>query len=176
LHSLQEIHYTMNELGMIYANVPAWEQTRKFCRETLRKYGFGNRTAMEASIHEEIPELFKYMNQEREINNGHIHFSKIYFNLSFLNLTGSMIIGKRHSFEDPKFNKLLQDSLDFIKGGLLGISMMAAYPFLRYVFPAALGYNTQMRAVQGIQRYAKVFNTSMLWYRKRITESLEFLR
>jgi len=111
---------------------------------------------MELQIHEEIQDLLISMEEDMAKNKGQIYFSEMYFNFSFLNLTGSTVIGTRHSINDPKIKKLLQDSYDFISSGVFGTGLLVAFPFLRFLFPQALGYNTQMKAVKGIQGYAKV--------------------
>ncbi len=111
---------------------------------------------MEQLMHEEIEHLLKFMEKDRKHSNGKIHFSIHYFHISFINVMASLIMGSRHSYEDPQLHKLLKDSVDFVKNGVFGAGLLTAYPFLRFVFPDALGYNVQMAAANGVAEYATV--------------------
>jgi len=130
---------------------------RKFCRDTLREYGYGSREAMQNLVMDELTELLKHMDSDRQQNkDGRVRFTVNYFHRSFANLIANMMMGKRFHYDDPELLSLLHHGHDFIKNGIFGAGILTAFPFLKYVFPEALGYNTQMGAVRGIQQCAKV--------------------
>jgi len=125
-------------------------------KNTLKEYGFGNRGSMEQLIQAELQYLIESMDKQIKENDGRIHFSVHFFHLTFINIMAGMIMGIRHSYEDKDLQKLLKDSVDFIKNGVVGAGLLTAFPFLRFVCPDALGYNVQMEAAKGIREYAKV--------------------
>ena len=143
-------------VGIVFSNGKPWADLRKYCRDTLRTYGFGNRGAMEQLIQDELQHFTMHMDEERKLKNGELHFSVHYFHLAFANIMASLLMGRRQSYEDKDLQKLLKDNMDFVKNGVFGAGLLTAYPFLRFVFPDSLGYKTQMKAVEGIQGYAKV--------------------
>jgi len=130
---------------------------QKFCRDTLRQYGFGNREAMQNLVMEELVELVKCVDEDRLQNTqGRVTFSVNYLHRSFSNLVGTMMMGKRMNYDDPELLELLDHGHNFIKNGIFGAGILTAFPFLKSVFPEALGYTTQIGAAMGIQRCAKV--------------------
>ena len=148
--------YTVLIAGIAFSNGKPWVDVRKYCRDTLRIYGFGNRGAMEKIIQDELQHFTIHMDEERKLKNGKLHFSVDFFHLSFANLMASLVMGARQSYEDKDLQKLLKDSVDFAKNGVFGTGLLTAYPFLRFIFPDPLGHNTQMRAAEGIRGYAQV--------------------
>jgi hypothetical protein len=143
--------------GIAFSTGKAWEVMRKYCMETLRDFGFRNRGAMEQLLHEEIEQFLTFMEEDRKRSNGKIHFSIHYFHISFINVMASLIIGSRHSYEDPQLKNLLQYSDDWVKNGVLGTGLITAFPFLRFICPGLLGYDLQMSALAGLEVYARVW-------------------
>ena len=111
---------------------------------------------MEQIIQDELQNFTTHIDEERKLKNGKLHFSVHYFHLSFANIMASVVMGTRRSYEDKDLQNLLKYGVEFVKNGVFGAGLLIAYPFLRFIFPEALGYNTQMKAAEGIRGYAKV--------------------
>jgi len=128
---------------------------QKFCRDTLRQYGFGNREAMQNLVMEELVELVKCGDEDRlQHTQGRITFSVNYFHRSFFQFGPNYDDGKNMTYDDPELLELLDHGHNFIKNGIFGPGILTAFPFLKSVFPEALGYTTQIGAAMGIQRCA----------------------
>ena len=160
-------------VGISFSTGKPWADLRKYCRDTLRTYGFENRGAMEQIIQDELQHFTSHMDEERKRKKGKLHFSVDYFHLSFANIMASLVMGARRSYEDKDLQKLLKDSVDFVKNGVYATGLLNAYPFLRFIFPDSLGYNTQMKAAEGIGGYAEVRYASSTYL--HITNTKELL-
>jgi len=53
------------------------------------------------------------------------------------------VMGKRFSYTDSEFQDMLKRHTDLTKNGPVGIGLIVAYPFLKYLIPDLLGYNAQ---------------------------------
>jgi len=153
---------------MIFCHGPEWTEIRNFSRNALRNYGYGNRKWMNDLMLNEMAEFVQYMTDEsNSTGDGRVHFNSDYFHRSFLNITLTLVIGKRFNYNDPRLLKLLQYEHLFMKNGILGAGLMTAFPFLRYIFPKALGYDDQIGGLRGHHAIAKVmflFKTITSWY------------
>jgi len=142
---------------MIFSHGPEWTEIRNFSRNTLLNFGYGNRKWMNDLILNEIAECVQYMKDESITNgDGQVHFHSEYFKKSFMSIMATLMLGKRFNYNDKRLLKLLQFEDDFTKNGILGAGLMLAFPFLRYIFPKALGYDDQLRGIRGYHAVARV--------------------
>jgi len=112
---------------------------------------------METVIPTEISIKLREMAKESSSNAGKmIHFTSEYFHKSFAKIMSSIVMGKTFESEDPELTQLLQHQEKFIKNGVLAAGILMAFPFLRYIFPETLGYNSQMKGTIGFRSFASV--------------------
>ena len=89
-------------------------------------------------------------------NTGHNVYFKNYFTKGFLNLVSSLVTGERLPLDNPDLQMLVDASYKFLSVGHMGAGIISAWPFLRFVFPKALGYDRQMEAFHEKKEYGLV--------------------
>ncbi|CAG7822951.1 unnamed protein product [Allacma fusca] len=141
-------------LGIAFGNGEPQETLKVFAHRTLREFGFAKRDSMEALIRIELEDIMQKLNKISQNNGGRTVFER-FFQLGFLNVLWGMLAGKRYSLDDPKLINLLKMNSQWFQSGVFGGGIVFAYPFLRYIFPDALGYNLQQKVNVKIFDYVK---------------------
>ncbi|XP_021961477.1 farnesoate epoxidase [Folsomia candida] len=127
-------------LGIGASHGSVWTKTRNWTFKTLREFGFGKSLAMEGYIQIASDLLFAKIDEKlgTEVNVDY------FFHPPIQTTMWLMIVG-RLSEDDQAHVKLISEKGErFMKSGILGPSLVNAFPFLRYVFPNWLGYKVQM--------------------------------
>jgi len=117
---------TNGHLGIIWSNGERWKTIRRFTMQTLRDMGVGKTT-----IEERILEEVKFVMQYLESSEGNPTCLRRKMSVATSNIIHSVVFGFRYSFEDEKFQKLL-DHIDALFSTNTLLSMEGFLPWLRY--------------------------------------------
>lgn len=91
------------------------------------------------------------------------------FNPSILSTMWQMVLGKVSPEDEPLIKILSEKGDAFVRSGILGMGVVSAFPFLRFVFPKALGYNVQMDYFNTCNKVGKVRQYWLFLYIKKST-------
>lgn len=114
-----------------------WKKQRKFSLQHLRNFGFGRRE-MEEKIYEET----KTFNDILTTRCSQPVFMHNIFDVSVLNGLWAMMAGQRFEIDDERLRKLLSIIHDAFRVVDMSGGMLNQMPFLRFISPGAIGYNT----------------------------------
>ncbi|XP_021961918.1 farnesoate epoxidase [Folsomia candida] len=132
------------KIGIAFSEGELWDKLRPWAFKTLREFGFGKSSDMEHFIQDSSQRLFGTIDDKIGTGKSCDVDVELIFNNPILSIMWQMVVG-RISPEDEPYIKLLAEKGDaFVRSGILGTGIVNAFPFLRFVFPKALGYNVQM--------------------------------
>ncbi|OXA45130.1 Farnesoate epoxidase [Folsomia candida] len=134
-------------LGIVTSRGGVWSKTRNWTFKMLREFGLGKSLAMEGYIQIASDLLFAKIDDKlgTEVNVDY------FFHQPIQTTMWLMVVG-RLSEDDKEDIKLIIDTEErFIKSGVLGPSVVNAFPFLRFVFPNWLGHKVQILAESALQ-------------------------
>ena len=114
--------------GIGLADGQVGKKLRKFTHGCLKHFGFG-KLSFEANI---LKEVDCFINVLKAEGGGSIDFRK-YLQASVANVTFSIVCGKRHSYDDEKFQQLLHETEIVVNQTLKVSVMLSCAPFLKYV-------------------------------------------
>uniref|UniRef100_F6R4L7 Cytochrome P450 family 2 subfamily B member 6 n=1 Tax=Equus caballus TaxID=9796 RepID=F6R4L7_HORSE len=88
--------------GVVFANGERWKTLRRFSLATMRNFGMGKR-----SVEERIQEEAQFLMEELRNTKGALQDPTFFFHAITANIICSIVFGKRFSFRDPEFLRLL---------------------------------------------------------------------
>ncbi|XP_055991605.1 cytochrome P450 2B11-like [Sorex fumeus] len=88
--------------GVVFANGERWKVLRRFSLATMRDFGMGKR-----SVEERIQEEAQCLVEELRNTKGTLQDPTIFFHSITANIICSIVFGKRFSYQDPEFLRLL---------------------------------------------------------------------
>lgn len=117
-----------------------------------------NRSWLRNTLRSELFELVKYYDEEIQSSSDQVvsFDTSGPLKVSFTNLICAMLIGKRHEYSEKRLQDLVVALDKFFRASTLGISVMTAYPVLRFVLGKSLGYYQQLESVEGAHKYSRV--------------------
>ncbi|KAG8542002.1 hypothetical protein GDO81_027706 [Engystomops pustulosus] len=121
-----------NEMGLVSSRGENWKIMRRFTMTTLRDFGMGKSTIEERIIGECV-NLTKYFASFK----GKPFDTTMIMNAAVANIIVPILIGKRMSYDDPQFKRLLSLTNENVR--LMGSPMVLLYdlfPFLE-LFPGS---------------------------------------
>ncbi|XP_021961917.1 farnesoate epoxidase [Folsomia candida] len=132
-------------LGIAFSHGEVWEKLRPWAFKTLKEHGFGKSADMEHFIQVSSQRLFSSIDGKIGTYKKSCDLDvELLFNNSILSIMWQMVVG-RISPEDEPYLKLIGEKGDaFIRASVFATGIVNAFPFLRFIFPKALGYNLQM--------------------------------
>ncbi|KAJ0178311.1 hypothetical protein K1T71_006134 [Dendrolimus kikuchii] len=131
--------YTMRsfgkKLGIVFSDGPTWSSTRLTVLKYLKKFGY-NARFMETYISEECKALVKLRlgDAGKPVTLNHM------FHITIVNIMWQLVAGKRYDLEDQRLKKLCNLITDLFKAVDMSGGVLNFVPFLRYLFPNAIGY------------------------------------
>ncbi|ODM90831.1 Farnesoate epoxidase [Orchesella cincta] len=147
------------KIRVLSANGPsAWGEMRKFITQSWSSCGPMNRDWLRGILKEEVTSFLKYVEELASSSPGRVVPFKAsgFVKVSFTNLLTATLVGKRHeNYGDKKLLGLVAALDKFFRASRIGISVMTAYPWLRFLFGRYFGYHTQLESVAGIHKYSK---------------------
>ncbi|KAM4696317.1 cytochrome P450 2B11-like [Rhinophrynus dorsalis] len=96
--------------GVIFSNGEDWKHMRRFSLMTLKNFGMGKR-----SIKERVKEEAHCLIEELKKTKGVAINPEYYFSQVASNIISSIIFGKRFSYDDPEFLRLMKINHGIIK-------------------------------------------------------------
>ncbi|XP_039105493.1 cytochrome P450 2B11-like [Hyaena hyaena] len=100
--TISSVERVFQGYGVIFANGERWKLLRRFSLSTMRNFGMGKR-----SIEERIQEESQCLVEELRKTQGAFRDPTIFFHSMTANIICSIVFGKRFSYKDPKFQRLL---------------------------------------------------------------------
>nr|XP_056712811.1 cytochrome P450 2K4-like [Euleptes europaea] len=88
--------------GVVFSHGENWKVLRRFMLATLRDFGMGKRT-----IEDKIVEECRFLIQKLESYKGKPFETTGIINAAVANIIVSILLGKRHGYDDPTFVRLL---------------------------------------------------------------------
>jgi hypothetical protein len=139
---------------MAFTSGEKWKTIRSWTVKNLKAFGFGKKASTESITKKELTFLKDKINETVEADG--ILNTNLVFNLSALNVLWTVMAGQRISEKDERIHKLLEDQDACLKskGLALGMTLLSAYPSLRYCFPELLSYNVSMNFYLGFVKFA----------------------
>lgn len=136
---MKEIPRTFLVSGVLMVGGDVWKEMRRFSLRTLRDFGFGKQSSMDATIQEELAGLMAGLNSQlAHADSGIVVPMHQFFTISILNILWKMIAGFRFEHTDTRLKQLLvlidQVSKDNSIGGSSG-TLYSAFPFLARIVP-----------------------------------------
>jgi cytochrome P450 len=138
-------------LGLVTGRLDIWKESRCFTLKTLKEFGFGVKSSMEASLQLELQELCDHISN-KILNKQSIQAVGL-FDAAVVNVVWSMVIGKRFSAEDPTMKHLVNLAHMFFEPGLWKFSLLLSYPFLAHMAPKLVGFDKQAKSTRGYQTF-----------------------
>jgi len=142
------------ELGLAFTSGPHQTIMKKYTIRALREFGFGKQASMTSVVETELEEVMRRLKMASEDKSkGGVVRMERFFQLSSLNVLWTMMAGIRYSHDDPKLQELLRVNSGWLQTGNFFAGIVAAFPFIRHVFPEWTGYNFMNKANQMIYDY-----------------------
>ncbi|OXA44400.1 farnesoate epoxidase [Folsomia candida] len=132
-------------LGIAFSEGEVWEKLRPWAFKTLKEYGFGKSSDMEHFIQVSSQRLFASIDAIIGIDKKSCDLDvELLFNNPILSIMWQMVVGRISPNDEPHLKLIGEKGYAFIRASIFGTGIVNAFPFLRFVFPKALGYDVQM--------------------------------
>ncbi|OXA45390.1 farnesoate epoxidase [Folsomia candida] len=143
-------------LGIAFSEGEVWEKLRPWTFKMLKDFGFGKSSDMERFIQVASQRLFATIDDKigPEKKSCDIDIELLY-NQPILSIMWQMIVGDLSPEDEPSLKILSEKGDAFVRVSIFGAGIVIAFPFLRFVFPNALGYNVQMDFFQACNTIAQ---------------------
>jgi len=132
--------------GVLMTDGELWREQRRFTMHHLKNLGFG-KSSLEVTILEEVSDLI--MKLEAIVGSspsGNIILDDV-FTLPVVSVLWAVIAGERFERNDPRAKAMLSSVTGFSRASNGGPSILALFPFLRFVAPEWTGFNHLMRHI-----------------------------
>ncbi|XP_035713643.1 cytochrome P450 2K6 isoform X1 [Folsomia candida] len=147
-------------LGISFSEGEVWEKLRPWTFKTLKDFGFGKSSDMERFIKVASKRLFASIDDKIGFEKTSCDLDvELLYNDSILSIMWQMIVGRLSPEDEPSIKILSEKGDAFVRVSVFGTGIVNAFPFLRFIFPNALGYNVQMDFFQTCNSIAQnLFN------------------
>lgn len=125
-----------SRLGVTCTDGAFWHEQRSFVVRELRHAGYG-RSKMELCIQNELQEILKFIDNEREIFGGENNFLAT----SIINILWTFTCGAQFQRDDPRLKHLLILLNKRAKAFDISGGMLSQMPWLRFIAPEKSGFN-----------------------------------
>ncbi|OXA45063.1 Cytochrome P450 2D9 [Folsomia candida] len=132
-------------LGIAFSEGEVWETLRPWTFKTLKDFGFGKSSEMERFIKVASQRLFGSIDDKMGSPKTSCDLDvQLLYNDPILSIMWQMIVGRLSPEDEPSIKILSEKGDAFLRTSVFGAGIVNAFPFLRRIFPNALGYNVQM--------------------------------
>ncbi|CAL8072230.1 unnamed protein product [Orchesella dallaii] len=139
-------------LGIIFVNGDSWKEMRRFSMRTLRDFGYGKQTSMQAVLDEEVKALISKVELIATCPEPIMEIKHL-FTMPVLNILWSMVSNVRTAEDDVKLRKLIKLVDNLAKANPIGGNILSIFPFLRFVFPVWTGHTMAQKCHKELQEY-----------------------
>ncbi|OXA45059.1 farnesoate epoxidase [Folsomia candida] len=149
-------------LGIAFSEGEVWETLRPWTFKTLKDFGFGKSSEMERFIKVASERLFASIDYKIGPEKTSCNLDvELLYNSAILSIMWQMIVGRLSPEDEPSIKIISEKGDAFNRTSIFGAGIVNAFPFLRYIFPDALGYNVQMDFFKECNTIAKNLFTEM---------------